>query len=385
MKRVYFDNGATSYPKPKEVIEAVTDYMTNIGCNIGRGVYKDAETAENIIYDTREAFATLFNMEQSENVCFTKNITESINIIIKGFIKKGDKVIVSTVEHNAVMRPLNFVGAEVVKVDLISDEEQGLLDLDSKLNQEIKAVIMTHSSNVTGDILPISKVGELCKKHKVPFILDSAQSAGVLSIDMKQMNIDCVCFTGHKSLLGPQGIGGFAISPEFEKKISSFVQGGTGSSSDLEIQPEFMPDKFESGTQNLPGIFGLKAGLDFINQIGIDNIHNRELELCKYFYEKLLEIDSFKDKVKIIAKKDIIFRTPIISLDFLGKDNAVVSHELQSKYNIQNRCGLQCSPSAHKFYDTFPQGTVRFSLGYFNTYEEIGYVCNAISEILKIN
>lgn len=385
MKRVYFDNGATSFPKPKEVILAVTDYMTNIGCNVGRGIYKDAETAENIIYDTREALASLFNLEQSENICFTKNITESINVIIKGFIKKGDRVIVSTVEHNAVMRPLNFVGAEIITVDLITDEEKGLLELSEKLNQQIKAVIMTHSSNVTGDILPIEKVGKLCRKYKVPFILDSAQSAGVLNIDMKQMNIDCVCFTGHKSLLGPQGIGGFAISREFEKMVSSFIQGGTGSISDLELQPEFMPDKFESGTQNLPGIFGLKAGLDFLNQVGIENIHNKEIELFKYFYDKLLKIELFEDKVKIIAIKDMENRTPIISLDFLGKDNAIISHELQLKYNIQNRCGLHCSPSAHKFYGTFPQGTVRFSLGYFNTSEEIDYVCNAIEEILKIN
>lgn len=385
MKRVYFDNGATSFPKPKEVILAVTDYMTNIGCNVGRGIYKDAETAENIIYDTREALASLFNLEQSENICFTKNITESINVIIKGFIKKGDRVIVSTVEHNAVMRPLNFVGAEIITVDLITDEEKGLLELSEKLNQQIKAVIMTHSSNVTGDILPIEKVGKLCRKYKVPFILDSAQSAGVLNIDMKQMNIDCVCFTGHKSLLGPQGIGGFAISREFEKMVSPFIQGGTGSISDLELQPEFMPDKFESGTQNLPGIFGLKAGLDFLNQVGIENIHNKEIELFKYFYDKLLKIELFEDKVKIIAIKDMENRTPIISLDFLGKDNAIISHELQLKYNIQNRCGLHCSPSAHKFYGTFPQGTVRFSLGYFNTSEEIDYVCNAIEEILKIN
>lgn len=385
MKRVYFDNGATSFPKPKEVILAVTDYMTNIGCNVGRGIYKDAETAENIIYDTREALASLFNLEQSENICFTKNITESINVIIKGFVEKGDRVIVSTVEHNAVMRPLNFVGAEIITVDLITDEEKGLLELSEKLNQQIKAVIMTHSSNVTGDILPIEKVGKLCRKYKVPFILDSAQSAGVLNIDMKQMNIDCVCFTGHKSLLGPQGIGGFAISREFEKMVSSFIQGGTGSISDLELQPEFMPDKFESGTQNLPGIFGLKAGLDFLNQVGIKNIHNREIELFKYFYDKLLKIELFTDKVKIIAIKDLENRTPIISLDFFGKDNAIISHELQLKYNIQNRCGLHCSPSAHKFYGTFPQGTVRFSLGYFNTNEEIDYVCDAIEEILKIN
>lgn len=384
MKRVYFDNGATSYPKPQQVSDAVYRYMMDIGCNVGRGIYKDAEDAESIVYDTREFIAELFNFNNPENVCFTKNITESLNVIIKGFVDEGDKVIVSNIEHNAVMRPLNACGAKIIKIDFITDEEKGIKELEEFLKNDIKAVILTHSSNVTGDILPIEKIGNICKIYKTPFILDSAQSAGVLEVDMEKMGIDCVCFTGHKSLLGPQGIGGFAITSNFEKNVKSFIHGGTGSVSDIEIQPSFMPDKFESGTQNLPGIFGLNEGLKFIKEIGIDNIHSKEISLCSYFYKKLIEIDENETYFKLIGNKEINFRTPIISLDFKSHDNAEVSHILQSEYNIQNRCGLQCSPSAHKYYETFPQGTVRFSLGYFNTEEEIDYVCDAIVAILKI-
>jgi len=382
MQRVYFDNGATSYPKPEGVIRAVTNYMTNIGCNIGRGVYLDAQIAEDTVYETREMISELFNFDLPENVCFTKNVTESLNVVIKGFIQKNDKVLVSTVEHNAVMRPLNAIGAEIIKVDLISDGNKGLLELEDSLKRGTKAVIMTHSSNVTGDILPLFQVGKLCRKYEVAFIVDSAQSAGFLQIDMKALNIDCLCFTGHKSLLGPQGMGGFVISHDFEKKITSFIQGGTGSTSDLEIQPDFMPDKFESGTQNIPGIFGLKASLEFLKERGIDSIREHEMKLCDYFVEKLLEIDSEQKEFRVIGKGAAKERTPIVSLDFIKLDNAEVSHILQSRFNIQNRCGLHCSPAAHKFYGTFPQGTVRFGLGYSNTKIEVDYVCECIKSIV---
>lgn len=385
MKRIYLDNGATTFPKPSQVMEAVMDYMSNIGTNIGRGVYKDSQSAEDIVYETRELISKLFNFDYPENVCFTKNITESINVIVKGFIKENDRVIISMVEHNAVVRPLNFVGADILKLDLITDVEAGLINLENELKKGVKAVIITHSSNITGDILPVKAIGNICKKYEVPFILDSAQSAGVLDIDMKSMNIDCVCFTGHKSLLGPQGMGGFAIAPEFEKKVNSFIQGGTGSISDLEVQPSFMPDKFESGTQNIVGIYGLKAALDFLNEKGIENIRREEVELCRYFYNKLVEIDPNQDNFKIISKNEVEDRTAIISLDFKDMDNAEVSYILQSEYNIQNRCGLHCSPSAHKFYGTFPQGTVRFSLGYFNNKEDIEYTCSCIQSILNKN
>ncbi len=381
--RVYFDNGATTYPKPDEMIGAMVDYMKNVGCNISRGIYEDALNAEDTVYETRELIASLFNFEVPENVCFTKNITESLNVIIKGLIKENEKVIVSPFEHNAVMRPLNKVGADIVKLKLRDKCEIDETHLTKELNSGAKAVIVSHSSNVSGDILPVEKIGKLCRKFNVPFIVDTAQTAGVITVDMKKMCIDCVCFTGHKGLLGPQGTGGFVISENLVEKVGSFIEGGTGSRSDLEVQPFDMPDKYEAGTQNLVGIYGLNASLKYINRLGIENIFKKERELLNYFKSKLIDLKS--DRFKIIGLNDDENKTATISLDFKDIDNAMVSHELQSKYKIQNRCGLHCSPSAHRFYNTFPQGTVRFSLGHYNTYEEVDYALESLKKILKLN
>ena len=381
--RVYFDNAATTYPKPQQMIDSMVDYMKNIGCNISRGVYEDAISAEDIVYETREMIAALFNFDLAENVCFTKNITESLNIIIKGLIKENDKVLVSPFEHNAVMRPLNKVKAEIIKLKLNEKCKFDEQDLINQLENEIKAVIVSHSSNVSGDILPIKQIGKLCKEFDVPFIVDSAQTAGVLPIDMKAMYIDCLCFTGHKGLLGPQGMGGFVISEDLIEKVDTFIEGGTGSKSNLEIQPFDMPDKYEAGTQNLPGIYGLNSSLKYLEEQGIETIFKKERELLKYFELGLLDLKSKHNGFEIIGLNDNDNKTAILSLDFKDIDNAVVSHELQSKYKIQNRCGLHCSPSAHKFYNTFPQGTVRFSLGHYNTCKEVDYVLESIKAILN--
>lgn len=377
--RIYFDNGATSYPKPPQVAEAVSDYINNIGCNIGRGIYKEATIAEEVVYETREILGEMVNYPYPENVCFTKNITESLNLIIKGFINKQDIVLVSPVEHNAVMRPLNSQGANIIKVDVLKN----ITDLETKLQVAPKAVIMTHSSNVSGDILPIAEIGKLCKKNNVPFIVDAAQSAGMLNIDMEAMNIDVLCFTGHKSLLAPQGTGGFIIKTHMIPKINSFIDGGTGSKSDIEFQPDFMPDKYESGTPNMPGIFGLHASLKYIKYKGVTTIYKREQELMNYFYNKLVQLDKAGIVYRILGVNDIKYKTPVISFDFTGFDNAIISHELQAKYNIQNRCGLHCSPSAHHYYHSFPQGSVRLSLGHMNKEEEIDFCIKALVDILK--
>ncbi|MGL5439275.1 MAG: aminotransferase class V-fold PLP-dependent enzyme [Filifactoraceae bacterium] len=375
--RIYFDNGATSYPKPEIVAQTISNYITNIGCSVGRGIYKEATLSEDVVYETREMLSQLVNYHHPENVCFTKNITESLNVIIKGLINPKDKVLVSPVEHNAVMRPLNAVDAEIIKVDVLKN----LSSFEEELKKEIKAVIMTHSSNVTGDILPIKEIGNLCKKYSIPFILDAAQSAGMLDIDMEDMNIDVLCFTGHKSLLGPQGIGGFIIKSPMVPKIKSFIQGGTGSKSDVEVQPDFMPDKYESGTPNMLGIFGLNASLKYLKDVGIPEVYKKEQQLMKYFYDNLSKLTEKNINYRLLGVNDISNRTPVFSLDFTGFDNAMISYELQAKYNIQNRCGLHCSPSAHKYYDSFPQGSVRLSFGYMNTQEEIDYCIKAIMDI----
>lgn len=384
MKRVYFDNGATSYPKAPGVGDAVKNYIENVGGNINRGVYRTAVSAENTVFETRELISEMFGYgDYPENVVFTKNITESLNTVIKGLLKSGDRVIVSSMEHNAVMRPLNSMknyGVDFIRMKCNENGELDIAEFEKKLaNNNVKAVIMTAASNVCGTIMPIEEIGRLCRKYKAIFVLDAAQAAGVINLDMEKMNIDILCFTGHKSLLGPQGTGGFVIRKEIVEKVDLFIEGGTGSLSDTEIQPSYMPDKYESGTMNIPGIFGLNASLKYILDTGIDNIHKREMELTERFIKKVKEIDG----IRIIGKKDTENRTSVVSIDFENMDNGIVSHTLDKEYGIATRSGMHCAPSAHKTLDTFPRGTVRFSFGYFNTEEEIDYAVEAIKNIIK--
>jgi selenocysteine lyase/cysteine desulfurase len=268
MTKVYLDNSATSYPKAPNIAESISNYITNIGCNINRGIYEDAFQAERIVYETRELICSLFNFETAENVIFTKSITESLNVLIKGLLKPNNHVIVSSMEHNAVMRPLNSLCKSDIKFSKIPCSNKGELyieELEKYIQPNTKAVIMTEASNVCGTVLPLKEVGEFCKLKNLYFIVDTAQSAGFLDIDMKKLNADAIAFTGHKGLLGPQGIGGFVINDKLASMISPLIEGGTGSASDSEYQPEYMPDKFESGTMNIPGVFGLNASLKYID------------------------------------------------------------------------------------------------------------------------
>lgn len=382
MNRVYFDNGATSFPKAPTVATAMASYLLEVGSNINRGSYDASFEAENIVYETRELLCNLFNYNKAENVVFTKNITESMNVILKGYLKYGDHVIVSSMEHNAVMRPLNSLAKSGVTYSVSKCSSTGELcieDLKKLLKENTKAIIMTHSSNVCGTIFPLVAIGEFCKENNLCFIVDSAQTAGFLDIDINKMNIDILCFTGHKGLLGPQGIGGFLIKDEFVDKVSPLIEGGTGSFSEYEIQPDYMPDKFESGTSNIPGIYGLNAALKYIQAEGIENIRNKELSLTKLFLEKVSRIEE----IQIIGHKSIENRTPVVSLNFTGNDNGEVSYLLSKDYGISTRCGLHCAPSAHKTLGTFPHGTVRFSFSSFNTEEEVNYTVDAIESILK--
>lgn len=382
MNRVYLDNGATSFPKAPTVAAAMANYLLEVGGNINRGAYEVAFEAENIVFETRELLCNLFNFNKPENVVFTKNITESLNVILKGYLKSFDHVIVSSMEHNAVMRPLNSLAQKGVTYSVAKCNNNGELlidDLKPLVRKNTKAVIMTHSSNVCGTILPLKAIGKFCKENNLAFIVDSAQTAGFLDIDMIKMNIDILCFTGHKSLLGPQGIGGFLIKEELVEKVSPLIEGGTGSLSEIEVQPDYMPDKFESGTANIPGIYGLNAALKYLQNEGIKNIRNKELALSRIFLEEISKIED----IEIIGLKDIENRTPVVSLNFLGKDNGEISYLLSKNYGISTRCGLHCAPSAHKTLGTFPDGTVRFSFSSFNTEEEIYYAINSIKTILK--
>lgn len=381
MKYVYLDNGATSYPKAPKVAESMSDYILNVGTNVNRGAYSSSYKAENIIYETRELLCELFNYNKPENVVFTKNITESMNVLIKGLLKENDHVIVSSMEHNAVMRPLNSLNNRVEYTKVICNEsgELNIEDVENSIKPNTKAIIMTHASNVCGNVLDLEKVGQLCKKHNLFFIIDSAQTAGFMNIDLKNLNADAIGFTGHKSLLGPQGIGGFIVNDRINNEMTTLIEGGTGSLSDSEKQPNYMPDKYEAGTLNIPGIYGLNASLKYLLKQDIKNIRDKEIYLIQNFLEGILNID----KIKVIGKKTTQNRTGILSIDFINNDNGLVSHELSKDYGIMTRSGLHCAPSAHKTLGTFPQGTVRFAVSHFTTLEEIDYTIDCINKIVK--
>lgn len=383
MKSVYMDNGATSFPKAPGVVDAMVEYMTKIGSNVNRGAYDTSHTAEQIVYETRANLAELFHAEKPELVVFTRNITESLNVLLKGFLKPGDTVITSSVEHNAVMRPLRSLEKTGVKVQIIPCSTEGDLDVaqfESVLSQGAQLVVMTHASNVSGTVLDLYAVGQICAHYCTPFIIDAAQTAGVLPVSLKDMNASAVAFTGHKGLMGPQGIGGFAITEDFADKVFPLIDGGTGSRSDSEEQPDFMPDKFEAGTPNIPGIFGLNAALRFIFEVGTYAVHEKEMALAAYFINGIKDMDH----IRLVGKSDCSNRTAVISLDFPNEDNGLVAHHLDHHYGIKTRCGMHCAPAAHKTLNTYPQGTVRFSLGYFTTVAEIDYVLAVLKDCVGI-
>ena len=382
MKQIYFDNGSTSYPKAPGVSDAVKFYMDEVGANVNRGGYDTAYSAEDVIMETRETLQKLFHFTgKTRNVIFTPNITYSLNMIIKGWFKPGDHVLVSSMEHNAMMRPLTQMTQYGVTFDRIPCTQEGYLmtdEIEKMIRPNTKGIMMLHGSNVCGALMPLKQVGDICHKHGIKFVVDAAQTAGVFPIDMEEMHIDALAFTGHKSLLGPQGIGGFLLTDEMAAQVDALISGGTGSISDSEEQPSFLPDKYESGTPNLPGIFGLHASLQYIMKEGMENIRTRELELAEAFMEKVKSLPG----VRVVGPQTMENRAPVVSLDFTDRDNAEVAFALESEYGIATRCGLHCAPNAHKTLGTYPQGTVRFSLGHQNTMEEVEKVAGAIEEIL---
>ncbi len=382
MKDIYFDNSSTSFPKAPNVGRAMGEFIENGAFNINRGSYEGAYEAGSAVLDTREMLKDLFNCPNSKNVVFTPSVTYSLNFFIKGFLKPGDHVLVTSVEHNAVMRPLVQIEKLGVEFDAVPCDEEGGVTADdfrAYIKENTKAIITTHASNVCGTIIPIEEIGALCKEKGLVYAVDTAQTAGILNIDMQKANIDFLAFTGHKGLLGPQGIGGFIASDKLEGLIDPVISGGTGSLSDSEEIPDFLPDRFESGTLNLPGIIGLHQALVYLKEAGIDNMRNEKMEITKYFLEQVKEIEG----VKVAGKKTVEGRLGVVSIDFEGFDNSIVSFYLSSKYNIMTRVGMHCAPRAHKTLKTFPQGTVRFSFSHFNTKEEVDVCINAIKTILS--
>ena len=382
MDYIYLDNASTSFPKAPTVATAMSDYITNRGININRGSYSLAYDVEDIIYTTRQRLNTLFNGHDPSHVIFTQNVTMSLNMVIKGLLKAGDHVLVSSMEHNAVMRPLTQLLDKGITFDIIPCDKTGSIQLesmDSLIRPNTVAMIINHASNVCGTIQPLESIGSICKAHNLQFIVDAAQTAGVIPIDVKAYHIDALCFTGHKGLLGPQGIGGIILTKEMAQTLTPLIAGGTGSFSHLETMPTHMPDAFEAGTLNLPGIIGLNEGLSYIESQGMENIHNYELALAQAFLEGLQSIDV----VNIIGKQDIQDRTAVISITIDGIDPASIAYELESNYHIMTRVGLHCASRAHQTLRTYPEGTVRFSFGYANTHKDVESALSALHRILK--
>ena len=382
MKDIYFDNSSTSFPKAPNVGRAMGEFIENGAFNINRGSYEGAYEAGSAVLDTREMLKDLFNCPNSKNVVFTPSVTYSLNFFIKGFLKPGDHVLVTSVEHNAVMRPLVQMEKLGVEFDAVPCDEEGGVTADdfrAYIKENTKAIITTHASNVCGTIIPIEEIGALCKEKGLVYAVDTAQTAGILNIDMQKANIDFLAFTGHKGLLGPQGIGGFIASDKLEGLIEPVISGGTGSLSDSEEIPDFLPDRFESGTLNLPGIIGLHQALVYLKEAGIDNMRNEKMEITKYFLDKVKEIEG----AQVAGKKTVEGRLGVVSIDFEGFDNSIVSFYLSSKYKIMTRVGMHCAPRAHQTLNTFPQGTVRFSFSHFNTKEEVDVCIDSIKTILS--
>lgn len=382
MDYIYLDNASTTFPKAPNVANAMANYITNYGININRGSYALAYDIEDIIYTTRQRLNTLFNGHDPSHVTFTQNVTMSLNMVIKGLLKAGDHVLVSSMEHNAVMRPLTQLLDKDITFDIIPCDKTGSVQLESieaLIRPNTVAMIINHASNVCGTIQPIESIGAICKTHNLHFIVDAAQTAGVIPIDVKACHINALCFTGHKGLLGPQGIGGIILTKEMAQTLTPLIAGGMGSFSHLETMPTHMPDAFEAGTLNLPGIIGLNEGLSYIESQGMENIHNHELALTKAFLEGLRSITG----VNIIGKQDILDRTAVVSITIDGMEPASIAYELESTYHIMTRVGLHCAPRAHQTLGTYPEGTVRFSFGYANTYEDVDMALSALHTILK--
>ena len=382
MDYIYLDNASTSFPKAPTVATAMSDYITNRGININRGSYALAYDVEDIIYTTRQRLNTLFNGHDPSHVIFTQNVTMSLNMVIKGLLKAGDHVLVSSMEHNAVMRPLTQLLDKDITFDTIPCDSTGYIQMESiepLIRPNTVALIINHASNVCGTIQPLESIGPICKAHNLQFIVDAAQTAGVIPIDVKACHIDALCFTGHKGLLGPQGIGGIILTKEMAQTLTPLIAGGTGSFSHLETMPTHMPDAFEAGTLNLPGIIGLNEGLAYIESQGMENIHNHELALTQSFLEGLQSIDG----INIVGKQNIQDRTAVVSITIDGMDPASIAYELESNYHIMTRVGLHCAPRAHQTLETYPEGTVRFSFGYANTHKDVETALSALHRIVK--
>ena len=376
---IYMDNAATSIYKPAEVTEAVINAMKTLG-NAGRGVNEASLCAAGEIFNVRSLLAELFNAEDPSRIAFTSNATEALNTAIKGSFEPGDHVITTVLEHNSVLRPLYEMEEKGVELSFISCDETGMInpaDFGKEIRDNTKAIVCTHGSNVTGNLVDIAAVGKIAEANNLLFIVDASQTAGVMDIDVQEMNIDVLCFTGHKGLLGPQGTGGIYVREGIE--IRPLKSGGSGVQTYLRKHPPQMPTALEAGTLNSHGIAGLGAAVTYLKNTGLPAIREREQMLIRKFYEGIKDLPG----VHIYGDWNQEVRCPILSLNIEGLDSAVVGDELFNTYGISVRSGAHCAPLMHKALGTESLGAVRFSLSHYNTEEEIDAAITAIAEIVK--
>ena len=376
---IYLDNAATTRTKPPAVAQAVLEALSSYG-NCGRGGHQGALSAARAIYETREKIAALLGCPRADHVCFTQNSTQALNIAVCGLLGPGDHVISTDLEHNSVLRPLYRLRDAGAAVDFVPADSRGRLDycgFERLLRPETKAIVCTHASNLTGDAVDIARVGRFAREHGLLFILDASQTAGVLPIDLAAMGIDVVCFTGHKSLMGPQGTGGLCLREGLE--VRPFTVGGTGVQSYSEAQPGEYPTRLEAGTLNGHGLAGLSAALDFLSETGIARIHAHEDALARRFYKAVRDLPG----VTVYGDFSAPVRAPVVTLNIGDFDSAEVSDELAERFGIATRPGAHCAPRLHRALGTEEQGAVRFSWSYFNTEEETAAAAEAVRVLAR--
>lgn len=380
MSNYYMDNAATSYPKPESVYEAVDHFNRSMGGNPGRGSNQQSIRAGSVILDTRDLLAQLFHIEDSANIAFTGNVTESLNIGLKGFLKPGDHIITSSMEHNAVGRPLYVLQQQGVEWTRVACAKDGILDPEEvrkAIKKNTRMICTLHASNLTGTIMPIGEIGKIARDAGLTFMVDAAQTAGVLPIDAAADKIDILAFTGHKGLFGPQGTGGIYIDPKIQ--VRPLKEGGTGSLSEYLEQPALMPDILESGTLNSPGIAGLGAGIRFILAQGMERIRAHEQQITDQLINGLQQIKGLVQ----YGPQDSRRQTAVVSFNLEGMDCGELSSGLDYEFGITTRSGLHCTPLAHQTIGTFESGACRLSPGYFNSREDVDYVLAAIDQLSR--
>ena len=380
MHTVYLDNAATSFPKPPMVGARMREYVDEVGAPVNRGSYEAAQQAELVTLRLRQRLCALFRFADPAHVILTPGNTWGLNMLLSGALRPGDHVLVSAMEHNAVMRPLTQLAKHGVAFDRIPCDAEGRLQADrieTMLRPNTRLVLLAHASNVSGTVQDAAAVGEICAARGIPFALDAAQTAGHIPLDFTALHLSALSVPAHKGLMGPQGIGALLLRPDFAKTIEPLVSGGTGSVSDSEDIPLYLPDRFEPGTPNLPGIYGWEAALEYLEGITVEAVAAHDRALTARLLGGLREIPG----VVLVGSDTTAGRVGVFSLDFPGKDNAEIAARLEEGFGILTRCGLHCAPSAHRTLGTFPRGTVRLSLGWFNTEADIDRALRAIKAV----